>query len=80
MPKVLLLGEGKAEAEEVVPVVREVVETVRRATEPRVAVPAAATAHAVRPTVSTRRVGLCCAAVISVPILTPFPYISAHII
>lgn len=52
------LGEDKTEAEVVVAVVRRVVVTIRRATVPRVVVPAAATIHAVCPTL--RLSPLCC--------------------
>ena len=46
----LLLGEDKAQAKAAVPVAGGEVATVRRATVPRVAVPAASTVHAVLPT------------------------------
>lgn len=54
----LLLGEGQAEPKDVAPVARRVLETIRRATIPRVAAPATTTVHAVRPTGWTSRIRL----------------------
>ena len=78
----LLLGEGKAEPKEVVTIRRRVDATVRRATVPRIVEPATATGHAVRPTLWTLWVGLFPIGIIVLIILivTPFPYIAAHII
>ena len=52
----------------------------RRATVPCTAAPVTATKHSERPGSSTLRVGLRIAAITSVPILTPLPYIAAHIV
>ena len=76
----LLLGEGQSEAKVVVAEVGGVVVTVRRATEPRVVVPATAAVHAVRPTISTRRIGLRGATIAAIPVTAPLPNIATHII
>ena len=76
----MLLGEAEAEAKSAVPAVRIAAEAIRRAAAPRIVDPAPATDHAVRPTHRTCRVILCIAAVGTIPVLTPFPNIPAHVV
>ena len=76
----LLLGETEAEAKIVVPEVRTEVVAIRRAAVPRTVVPAPATVHAARPTHRTCRIILCIATVFAIPVLTPFPNISTHVV
>ncbi len=54
--------------------------SIRHSTVPRAVAPTTATKHAVRARRRTLRVGLATAAVIPIPVLTPFPYIASHII
>lgn len=78
--KMLLLGEGKAQAKIEVPVVGGDVVAKRSAAVPRIAAPAAPTVHAVCPTRSTGRIGMRTAAIFAIPVLAPFPDIAAHVV
>ena len=78
----ILSSEGKPEPKVAEAVRRVVAATKRHAAGPRVVAPATATAHARRPTIRTGGIGLRCACVITgtIPIITPFPYVAAHIV
>ena len=76
----LILRKAEAETKDVVPAVGIAVETIRHSTAPRIAVPAAATVHTVRARRRSRRIGLRTAAVVSIPVLTPFKHIAAHVV
>ena len=76
----ILTSEGEAEPEVVEALRRAAVVTKRHAAVPRVVVPATATEHAVRPTIGTCGLGLRGAAILAIPITTPFPYTAAHIV
>ena len=80
LQKERLTLEGKAQAEVAATARRVAVATIRHAAAPRAAEPATATAHAVRPNSKTGRIGLRCACVTTTPIITPFPYVAAHIV
>ena len=80
LQKERLTSEGKAQAEVVVTVRRVAAGTIRHAAAPRVAVPATATVHAVRPTIRTCGIVLRRTAVSTFPIATPFPYVATHIV
>ena len=76
----LLLGEDKAEAKVVARAAWRVEVTIRRATVPGEDEPAATAIHAARPTRSTSRIGLRSTTITAFPVLTPFPYITAHVV
>ena len=76
----LLLGEDKAETKGVIRVVGRVAVTNRRATAPGAEVPAATATHAAKHTRSTSRIGLRSTTITAFPVLTPFPYITAHVV
>ena len=76
-----LLGEGEAEAEDAVRERRrEEVVANSRAAVSRDVVPAATTTDTVRARRWTRGIGLRPAAIIFVPVLTPLPYVAAHVV
>ena len=72
--------EGKAKPDAVVPVVRVDDEPERNAAVPGVAAPTAATQNAVRARRRSLRVRLRTAAVITIPVVTPFPHVAAHVV
>lgn len=74
--------ELKREAQAAVesPAHRTAVVAIRYTTVRRIAAPAATTKNAVRARRWTSRVRLRTAAVISIPVLTPLPYVARHII
>ena len=79
LQKERLTSEGKAQAD--VAMDRRVVAvTIRHTAAPRVDEPATATDHAARPTIRTCRIVLRGAAVIVIPIATPFPHVATHIV
>ena len=77
---VLILRKAEAEAKVVEPAAGIVVETKRHSAAPRVVVPATATAHAVGARRWSRWIRLRASAVTSIPVLTPFINITAHIV
>ena len=80
LQKERLTSEGKAQAEVAVAARRVEAGTIRHAAVPRDAGPATATAHAVRPTIGTGGIGLRCACVTTIPIITPFAHVATHIV
>ena len=80
LQKERLTSEGKAQAEDVATARRVEVATKRHAAVPRAEVPATTTVHAVRPTIGTGGIGLRCACVITIPIITPFVHVAGHIV
>lgn len=76
----MLLGEDQAETEAVAAAVRGIVDTVRQTTDPGTIVPAATSVHTASATLRTCRICPGIAAVVPKPILTPLPYIAAHIV
>ena len=71
---------NEAQAEVVVAAGRRAEVPTRHTTEPGVVAPAAPTIHAENARRWSFRIGLGRTAVITIPILTPFPHITAHII
>ena len=80
LQKERLTSEGKAQAEVAVAARRVGAVTIRHAAVPRAVAPATATAHAVRPTLGTGGIGLRCACVTTIPIITPFEHVATHIV
>ena len=71
---------GKAEPADEVPGVGRVEGPGRNTAEPRVAAPATAAQHAERARRGPRGVGQGTAAVVTFPVLAPFPYVSGHVV
>ena len=78
--KMSLLGECQAKPEDVETEIWSVVETDRQTAVTRIAVPATTTGHTDRPTIRTSRIRLRGTRIRTIPIRTPFPYVTSHII
>ena len=74
--KMSLLGENQTEPEAVDVEVGRDDETARRTAEPRTAVPTTTTVHTERPTIGTCRIRQIETRIRTIPILTPFPYVT----
>ena len=71
---------GETQAEVAAPAAGRVDEPGRDTAVPRVEAPAATTEHAARATAWTSRIRLTVTAIAAIPVLTPLPYVAAHVI
>ena len=76
----MLLGEDEEQPEVVVAAARGIAVAIGRAAVLGISAPAAAAKNAVTPTRCTSRIGLSSTAIITIPVLTPLPYIATHVI
>ena len=78
MIRLFYLLQGKTQPQVVSAAAWRAVAAVRNTAVPDEVVPTAATIHAVRVPCGTNRISLCIAVVTTIPVVAPFPYITAH--